>query len=91
MAASNSSLVQEVERHKQSGFSPVFQAICRAVSVEHNLGLDAIVLIKAGSVPKTSSGKIQRHACRKGYLEGTLDVVGQWRAGEPLGDALSPR
>ena len=72
-------VVQEVERHKQSDFRGVFDAIRRAVAGEHELSPDAIVLIKAGSVPKTSSGKIQRHACRDGYLAGTLDVVGQWR------------
>ena len=41
------------------------------MAAEHDLHLDAIVLIKAGSIPKTSSGKIQRHACRNGYLDGT--------------------
>jgi hypothetical protein len=35
-------------------------------------------LIRAGSIPKTSSGKIQRHACRNGYLQGTLEVVDTW-------------
>ena len=50
--------------------------IRRAVAGEHDLNVDAIVLIRAGSVPKTSSGKIQRHACKQGYLDGTLDVVG---------------
>ena len=39
--------------------------------------LDAIVLVKAGSIPKTSSGKIQRHVCRNGYLDGSLQVVGR--------------
>ena len=73
-------IVQEVERHKQSEFSGVFTVIRRAVSGEHELAPEAIVLIKAGSIPKTSSGKIQRHACRDGYLAGTLDVVGQWRS-----------
>jgi hypothetical protein len=32
-------------------------------------------LIKPGSIPKTSSGKIQRHACRRGFLDDTLNVV----------------
>jgi 8-amino-7-oxononanoate synthase len=73
-------VVQEVERHKHGDFSPVFQVIRRAVSLEHELQLDAIVLVKAGSIPKTSSGKIQRHACRQGYLDGSLDVVAQWEA-----------
>ena len=40
--------------------------------------MDTIVLIRAGSIPKTSSGKIQRHACRNGYLQGTLEVVDTW-------------
>ena len=75
-------LVFEVERHKQGQFGEVFQAIRRAVAGEHDLNVDAIVLIRAGTVPKTSSGKIQRHACRQGYLDGALDVVGQWQLGD---------
>ena len=71
-------LVQEVERHKRSDFSGIFTAIRQAVAAEHELAPEAIVLIRAGSVPKTSSGKIQRHACHDSYLAGTLDVVGQW-------------
>src|SRR5262249_28344975 len=40
----------------------------------------AIVLIKAGSIPKTSSGKIQRHACRNAFLRRKdLEIVSQWR------------
>lgn len=72
-------VVQEIERHKQSHFDEVFDAIRRNVAAEHELTLDAIVLIRAGSVPKTSSGKIQRHACRNGYIASTLDVVATWR------------
>jgi 8-amino-7-oxononanoate synthase len=73
-------IVQEIERHKQADFGGIFTAIRRAVAAEHELAPDVIVLIKAGSIPKTSSGKIQRHACRDNYLAGTLDVVSQWRA-----------
>ncbi len=75
-------LVFEVERHKQGQFGEVFQAVRRSVAVEYDLNVDAIVLIRAGTVPKTSSGKIQRHACRQGFLDGTLDVVGQWQLGD---------
>jgi len=65
------------------------------VAADHELSLDAIVLIKAGSVPKTSSGKIQRHACRDGYVSGTLKVVGQWpfvekQAATAAGSSSSP-
>ena len=51
---------------RREAATDVFDAIRRAVAAEHELRVDAIVLIKAGSIPKTSSGKIQRHACRAG-------------------------
>ena len=79
-------VVQEIERRKQVDWASVFDAIRRAVSVEHELALDCIVLIKAGSISKTSSGKIQRHACRNGFLAGSLDEVARWNA---AGDARS--
>jgi 8-amino-7-oxononanoate synthase len=83
-------VVQEVERHKRSNFAEVFDAIRRAVAAEHELVLDAILLIRAGSVPKTSSGKIQRHACRDGYLAHSLDAVGQWQAADVSSEELPP-
>ncbi len=36
---------------------------------------DGVVLVRTGSIPKTSSGKIQRHACRDGFLDGTLKTL----------------
>ncbi len=75
-------VVQEVERRKQGNLEVIFDGVVRAVAAEHELPLDAIVLVKAGSIPKTSSGKIQRHACCSGYLDGSLAVVGQWQADE---------
>lgn len=81
-------IVQEVERRSHGTFDGVFQAIRRAISAEHELSVDAVVLIKAGSIPKTSSGKIQRHACRDAFLNGGLEVVAEWRAG--AGDKALP-
>jgi 8-amino-7-oxononanoate synthase len=74
-------IVQEFERRGQIDFAQLFDAIRRAVSSEHEFPLAAIVLVKAGTIPKTSSGKIQRHACRAGFLDGSLAVVEQWRPG----------
>ena len=39
----------------------------------------AIVLIKRGSMLKTSSGKVQRRATREAYLEGELQVAASWQ------------
>jgi 8-amino-7-oxononanoate synthase len=75
-------IVQEVERRKQGHWEEIFQAIRRAVAQEHDLVVESILLLRAGSIPKTSSGKIQRHACRNGYLDGSLQVVARWDAPE---------
>ena len=75
-------VVQEIERRKQGSLPAVFDTVRRAVSAKHELALDAIVMIKNGSIPKTSSGKVQRHACRDGYLSGSLNVVGSWERGD---------
>jgi acyl-CoA synthetase (AMP-forming)/AMP-acid ligase II len=46
-----------------------------AINQEHSLGLSQIVFLQTKTVPKTSSGKIARAWCRKGFLAGTLKVV----------------
>ncbi|HEX3869683.1 MAG TPA: AMP-binding protein, partial [Pirellulales bacterium] len=74
-------VVCELERTAREDVEEVCAAIRRNVSREHELPVSAIRLLKPGSVPKTSSGKIQRHACRNMFLQGTLDVVAAWDAG----------
>lgn len=84
-------LVQEIDRRKQGKFGMIYDAIRRAISTEHELGLDAIVFVRGGTVPKTSSGKIQRHACRDLYLSGALESVDEWHRGEGDDALLPPR
>lgn len=71
-------VISEVERTRRKDWSDVIGAIRRAVTAEHELPPDGIVLVRFGSIPKTSSGKIQRSACRTDFLEGQLSVVAQW-------------
>ncbi len=54
-------------------------AVRRAVSEEHELSLHAVALLAPGQLPTTSSGKVQRRACRAGWQAGTLRVVAEWR------------
>ena len=54
----------------------VVKAIRRAVSEVHELQVYTVLLLKPKRIPKTSSGKIQRRACRLGYLQGTLNTIG---------------
>lgn len=75
-------IVQEVERSylRQLDVDQVVRVIRQAVCEQHQLQVYAVVLLKTASIPKTSSGKIQRGACRDCFLNGSLDVVGDWTA-----------
>jgi acyl transferase domain-containing protein/acyl-CoA synthetase (AMP-forming)/AMP-acid ligase II/acyl carrier protein len=56
--------------------------IRQAVAEEHELDIHALLFLKPLGMPRTSSGKIQRHVCRAAYLGGDrLDVVAEWRTG----------
>jgi amino acid adenylation domain-containing protein len=68
-------VVQEVEQRTQSNLHEVAAAVRHAVAEQHDAQVYAVVLIKAGSLPKTSSGKIQRRICRDKFLARSLDVI----------------
>jgi acyl-CoA synthetase (AMP-forming)/AMP-acid ligase II len=73
-------IVQEVKRSylRKLEVKEVMESIRQAVTAEHNLQIYSTILVKTESIPKTSSGKIQRHACRSGFLTGNLNVVEDW-------------
>ncbi|WP_353931428.1 AMP-binding protein [Okeanomitos corallinicola TIOX110] len=73
-------IAQEVERSylRKLNTNEIIGAIRKAVSQKHYLQVYAVLLLKTASIPKTSSGKIQRSACRSGFLDKNLDVVGDW-------------
>ena len=79
-------VVQEIERNPDSRVvtEEVIAAIRRAVAEQHDIDVYAIRLIKLLSLPKTSSGKVQRHACREGFLAGSLEVVAEWTRQDPM-------
>jgi acyl-CoA synthetase (AMP-forming)/AMP-acid ligase II len=73
-------IVQEVERSylRKLDFKEVVSKICRTIQQEHILGVYAVVLLKTGSIPITSSGKIQRSHCRDAFLSGNLNSIYDW-------------
>jgi acyl-CoA synthetase (AMP-forming)/AMP-acid ligase II len=60
-------------------FAPesIIGAIRTNVTLVHELATYAVVLVAPRSIPKTSSGKVQRRACRQLYLEKQLEVVAE--------------
>jgi len=73
-------IVQEVRNPKKVAGDELIKTIRQAVTETHELQPYSVVLIKPRTIPKTSSGKIQRRATKKEYLEGKLQIVAEWKA-----------
>lgn len=52
--------------------APAIDAIRAAVSSRHGLPVAEVRFLPAGAIPRTTSGKLARVACRAEYLNGTL-------------------
>jgi acyl-CoA synthetase (AMP-forming)/AMP-acid ligase II len=57
----------------------VIAMIRRSIAELHGVLLEAVVLVAPGAVPKTTSGKLQRFACRDAFLSDRLSVLAVWR------------
>jgi len=69
-------IVQEVQRDADRGrLERATADATQAVFDEHGLGLHALVLIAAGELPKTSSGKVQRRATHEQYVAGRFESL----------------
>ena len=53
-------------------YQPIADDVRAAVAVRHGVTVRDVLLVSAGTIPRTSSGKIGRRACRAAYLDGTL-------------------
>ena len=87
-------LVAELERGKRerTDVLAAFDAIRKRLATEHEVATEAIVLVRPNSIPKTSSGKIQRHACRRQFLDKSLSVIEQYISWlEPTRETTSPK
>ena len=70
-------VVQEVERvHRHSvDVADMAGRIREAVTDEHEIFARHVVLIRPGTLPKTTSGKIQRGVARQLWLENKLELL----------------
>ena len=55
-----------------STWRPIADDIRAAIAVRHGVTVRDVLLTPAGAIPRTSSGKIGRRACRSAYLDGSL-------------------
>ncbi|MCA9193624.1 MAG: aminotransferase class I/II-fold pyridoxal phosphate-dependent enzyme [Planctomycetales bacterium] len=73
-------IAAEVQRREGMDWDEVILSIRRSVSQQHELPPDAILLVRFGTLPRTSSGKIQRHACRDEFQRGSLKLIAEWKS-----------
>jgi acyl-CoA synthetase (AMP-forming)/AMP-acid ligase II/acyl carrier protein len=76
--------VQEVRRTAMRDLpaEAITSAARQAVFEQQELALHGLVLLKPATLPKTSSGKIRRSACRDAFLDGSLEVLFAWSQAE---------
>jgi acyl transferase domain-containing protein/acyl-CoA synthetase (AMP-forming)/AMP-acid ligase II/acyl carrier protein len=72
-------IVVELERG-ECDYRSLFSRISEAVVNVHAVAPSVIAITKRGGIHKTTSGKLQRRACRQAYLEGNLDTLAEWRS-----------
>lgn len=53
-------------------YQPIADDIRAAIAVRHGVTVRDLLLVQAGTIPRTSSGKIGHRACRAAYLDGSL-------------------
>ncbi len=86
-------LVMEVRRgdRKRVDGQEIVRAVSAAVAQQHGLQLHALMLLRPGAIPLTSSGKIRRQACKSAYLGQGFEPLFSWsRPSAPAPAAAGP-
>lgn len=68
-------VLQELARRQNGDATGLATAIKHRIAEMHDVAAAEVVVVAANSLPKTSSGKMQRFACREAYQAGKLSVV----------------
>ncbi|MDD5037073.1 MAG: amino acid adenylation domain-containing protein, partial [Methylococcaceae bacterium] len=70
-------VVAELSREamRKADYEAIFSTMRRRLAEAAELSATELVLMQPGGVPKTSSGKLRRQACKQAYLQGSLPVL----------------
>ncbi|QGZ42390.1 amino acid adenylation domain-containing protein [Pseudoduganella flava] len=75
-------LLQEVSARRHVDLAHVMDKLRAAVREQHGIArIAAVLLLRVGHIPRTSSGKLARRRCRQLYLDGAFDPLDAWHAG----------
>ena len=81
-------LALEVSRNVRKMIKPrmLCDTISETLTDTLQVAPQLILLLDPGTLPRTTSGKLQRSACRLGWERGDLSVFAAWRQGRLLDD-----
>ena len=74
-------ILQEVAQRSAGDLDAIVRAIRLRVAEQHQVPVSTVVLMRPGTIPRTSSGKVRRHVCREAFLRGSLEALLEWRLG----------
>ncbi|MDM0109354.1 amino acid adenylation domain-containing protein [Variovorax sp. J22R24] len=75
-------VVLEVERSTTAAdAADIARTVRRAVAQTHEVPIDAVAVVRAGTLHRTSSGKLQRQSSRKAWIAGEIDLLAMERQG----------
>jgi FkbH-like protein len=83
-------LVLERTRKGQAPVEEAAAAVRRALAAEHGVTPFDVVLIRPETLPRTTSGKVRRRACRDAYVSGGLAELGRSALAIPTDGAAGP-
>lgn len=76
-------LVVVAERNRyhdeEVNYEQVFSNVKAAIAQRHSLDVSQIVIVRPGSITKTTSGKIQRRKCKNELHEGGLNILAHYQ------------
>ncbi|MBK4998721.1 amino acid adenylation domain-containing protein [Pseudomonas sp. S31] len=75
---------------KQQPLEQLIEQVRAQVADVHRETPAVVLLLEPGSLPKTSSGKLQRSACAAQWRDGSLACVAQWQSGQASTASAAP-
>ncbi|HVK94673.1 MAG TPA: amino acid adenylation domain-containing protein, partial [Noviherbaspirillum sp.] len=77
-------IIQEIESRKEPLVAELLNKLRADLAEQHEIfAIEAILLVKAGHIPRTSSGKIQRRRCKELFLSNAFSSIWAWRNTPP--------
>lgn len=77
-------VVHEIRRRSSINLAEVADKIRRDIIFSHDVDVFSIIILRPGSIPRGTSGKVQRHLCRQAFLNDTLRSLGDFRHAEAV-------